>query len=246
MTLSTSTDETQTIKRKIELTTGTSLRYLMGPVDEPKDSVSTELPMMVLVDPTIECSTVKTCSGFPYQEYIVDDEETTFGVWDRLRLRAFRSAEPYSMGNQGFGNYAEQSIDEPCSGNSIFGYAFGSLLRESADRIFTNGTTCTLIRHKVFNCAWGAQFHKDIKAVSVLFLNCEPVVGLGCSALTSVASDVEEFSQKQLERRERLRAAYQAGMKALQLAEEAHLQAVREESKLGIDWDEWEDPPVDL
>ncbi len=124
MTLSTSTDETQTIKRKIELTTGTSLRYLMGPVDEPKDSVSTELPMMVLVDPTIECSTVKTCSGFPYQEYIVDDEETTFGVWDRLRLRAFRSAEPYSMGNQGFGNYAEQSIDEPCSGNSIFGYAF--------------------------------------------------------------------------------------------------------------------------
>ncbi len=61
-----------------------------------------------------------------------------------------------------------------------------------------------------------------------------------------MASDVEEFSQKQLERRERLRAAYQAGMKALQLAEEAHLQAVREESKLGIDWDEWEDPPVDL
>ena len=244
MTLSISTGQTQTIKKKFESTAGTSLQDLLGwSEDEHKASVSTQPPML-LVDPSIECSTIKTYSGLPHQEYLstLYDEEVTLRVRDRPKSLHLPYVEHYGSANKLFGDYAEQSFDEPGLGNSIIAGASESLFRESDDQIFTNGSTCTLVRHKAFGWVQRARLHQDIKAVNVLFLNYEPDSGVVCSALTSTALDVEEVSQKQVKRRERLRAAYQAGMKALQLAEEAHVHAVNEEAKLGIDWDEWEDP----
>jgi hypothetical protein len=57
----------------------------------------------------------------------------------------------------------------------------------------------------------------------------------------AASEDVRLLAASAAKRRERVKLAREIAMKGLRAAEESRARAVKEEARLGIDWDDWED-----
>ncbi len=241
MMLSAATDMSQTIRRKVEQTSATALRW---PTKRnlASDSAMTDF-YEYLIDPIIECSTVRPGSRIAIGSYSGPEsvEEDIVGYWRAIgrRIRELAGVRNVTgIGEVPNSRTIYDLADMPSSGNPHVVYAAGSMLRESTDLICTNGHGCTLVGNKSFlNGIWTSRSDR-LGAVLTFFESgvgsCQTVYIIGAENLASDPA-------RQAKRRQHLKMAHQMAMAGLRAAEEARARAVEDEAKLGIDWDDWED-----
>jgi hypothetical protein len=229
MMVSTTTDRSQTIKRKIESTSATALA-----TKKDRGEAVTELRDLCPFEPIIECSTIKP--GYRIGSYPLAEDDD-FAYWGVLMGGSLHNRTAYrSTGWACDFVYAAPhhgALRASCSANSNL----------QASLVCTNGQGCTIIENRGLELGVCAAIpHPWAHVVTVL--------GSGSGSYGTVFIIGEEgsvFDQaaveslRQAKRRHHRKLAYQLAMAGLKAAEESRAHAVEAEAKLGIDWDDWED-----
>jgi hypothetical protein len=244
MSLSTSTDKSRTIRRKLEVTAATGLDWLAIPAATKKpESIRTDFSDVGF---DIECSFVVPASGFALQTNVVRDtrQYQAVGPWQSMSGSGPAESRPFDTVWSGRIQSADLLNPPHVVSNSIVGYAAGTLLyetHENAALICTAGQVCTFVDRKLFHFVTGgtitdAQRH----SFECLVVDCELVGQVPSFSLGEPIALTTENAIRQ-RRRQQAKRSYQIAMAGLQIAEDARARAVEAESKVGIDWDDWED-----
>jgi hypothetical protein len=142
------------------------------------------------------------------------------------------------------GGSAQQDDRLSCGDQKIIYFQDGTILRETEDLIVTNGQCGTVIEcTRLSGLKSSALNPLGLGGGLLLLLNADDTLRVRSALGWSEINQISQESAKQSEKRKNLKLAYQIAMGELSSAEKARAQAVEEEARLGINWDDWEDDP---
>jgi len=242
MTLATATDRSQTLRRKVLVTSATTIAWPTNTEDAvPWDSANTGISLVPSC-PALECSVVMLGTDIAVQGY---SASYVGEVLDLKQGQYYASVpgnnENFTTTGQASGAYAYPHY----SGNLPVGYNAGAMFRNSADLICTNGQRCTVVENNTFFYSAGVVSGQGQSAPVEAFLTVGGsnfAVGFCDAAYVVEPQTIPQLRRSK--RRQHLIFAYKSAMAGLKRAEEARASAVEQEARLGIDWDDWEDEPT--
>ena len=228
--------------------------------------VSTEL-IGGAEEPAFECAVVKarSCSTYwnqapheaiprsgmilagTYQSHGVEAQVNaiTGNLNTNLAVGAFgRVAGNRNLAMRCIGGSLQQDDSLSCGDQKIIYFLDGAILRETEDLIVTNGQCGTVIECTQFSGLRSLALNPlGSGGGLLLLLNADDTVQVRSTLGWSEINQISQESAKQPEKQRNLRLAYQIAMEALSSAEKERAQAVEQEARLGINWDDWKDDP---